>query len=428
MPRAVGIQKKPSRARDEVQELRRDLIGHLGPYDHHGPTEASTVYVWPTSECPVGCLHCNYASPRSIAGLTRYSVADHPEELLNVVNGMRVWKAVLSGGGEPMVRPDFCAAFIGGVRSDQLGEIELITAAPFASNPGSTLEALAPLVQAWRERKDYGRVKFRVRVSLDWFHAKQIGVEPTRNTIALLSGGAFDDVDVYVRSVLLDEDDTIQRLAESLGASRTKLDNYRETLNLSNGKSVLVYYKNLILDGRISEQRLQRFPISIPNASRVSEFGERFRTPDGKQIPARTYNGPDVVHLDGLACLIEDDGRLRILEGSDISDGPYVQNLTNWDNAIRQMYRDPLTVFLVDEGPEALATLMSPYFEQLGIVPSDSNQLYHLAEVLLDSSDRRMLATLLVIQMHFLQGRLVDLPNEQIAKCWALLDRSGIHE
>jgi hypothetical protein len=323
---------------------------------------------------------------------------------------MGLWKAVLSGGGEPMVEREFCADFFRRVASPDLEELELITAAHFATSEYETRRGLEPLVEAWMSRPDHERVKFRIRVSLDWFHAEKIGVAPAANAIRAVDTGGLGEADIYIRSVLLSGDDTTGALAKTLGAQRNPIDDYREELLLSSGRTVVVYYKNLILDGRITPGRLEKMPVGLPSESRVDAFGKRFERPDGRQIPARTYNGPEVKHLDGLACLVEDDGRIRILEGNDISRSPYVASVDSWHQAIHEIYKDPLSIFLVEEGPAELAVLMKEHYADSASLETDTNQLYHLAEMLLSTADRRLTAMLLVLAKHLDEG-IVSLPD-----------------
>jgi hypothetical protein len=423
MPRSVVRKPIPvTTAELQLDNVRRSLLGMIREYTVTGPTHASTCYVWPSSECPVGCQHCNYASPTSIRSLDRYSVAEHGQQLLQTVNGMGLWKAVLSGGGEPMVEPAFCAEFFAGVRSPSLEELELITAAHFASSVDAARASLEPLVAAWDSRPDRSTTQFRVRISLDWFHAQQIGVAPAANVIRALGEPDLCEADVYIRSVLLSGDDTTAMLADELGARRRPVDDYREELILSDGRSVLVYYKNLIVDGRLTHTKLERLPVGVPVASRYDQFGERFRRSDGRQVPARTYNGPEVRHLDGLACLIEDDGRIRILEGNDLTISPTVAEVSGWDDAIARLYRDPITVFLVDEGPSALAELMAGHYPDSVRFEQETNQLYHLSEMLLSTSDRRLTAMLLILERDLERGVVAIDDRAAISAAWAAVE------
>ena len=59
-------------------------------------------------------------------------------------------------------------------------------------------------------------------------------------------------VDVYIRSVLIDGDRTIVDLAQKLGATLTGMVDFQQTLMLPGGLEIPVYYKNLIVDGRIA--------------------------------------------------------------------------------------------------------------------------------------------------------------------------------
>lgn len=405
---------------------RRRIIESLPPYAEHGPTVASTCYVWPSSECPVGCGHCNYASPVSLGGLARYSIARDPEPIMRVLNSMGLWKAVLSGGGEPMVEPEFCELFVNQVDSPDLSEIELITSAHFAADEEGAAIQLRRLVDAWRDRPaDRAAAAFTIRISLDWFHAQRIGVEPAARLITMLGRDEFADVGCYVRSVLLAADDTIPRLCAHLGGQLTEIRDYQQELNLPDGRKILVYYKNLIVEGRMNQRKLSRLPIGLPGESDAAVFERRFMDANGRHVPARVYNGPQVRHLEGLACLVEDNGMVRILEGSDPSRSASVRDFADWPEAVRFLYADPLTVYLVDNGPHALAELMADAFPDSVRIAADTNQLYHLTELLLATPDRRLYATVKVLESHIAEGR-VAADGSLLEDANALFDEHGI--
>ncbi|MFD5315826.1 hypothetical protein [Streptomyces sp. NPDC127098] len=409
-----------------LDRCRSEIIDVLPPYAWHGPTRAATCYVWPSSECPVGCGHCNYASPVSLGQITRYSVARDPEPVMRVMNSMGLWKAVLSGGGEPMVEPEFCELFVHEIDSPDLREIELITAAHFATDGASARAHVNRLVRAWRTRStDRHAADFTIRISLDWFHAQRIGVEAAAQVITLLGEDDYRDVGCYIRSVLLDGDTTMARLSERLRGRLTDLHDYQQKILLPDGREILIYYKNLIVDGRMTQRKMSRLPVSVPRESRADIFGKRFLNDAGKHVPARVYNGPQVRHLDGLACLIEDDGNIRILEGSDVNRSPNVRTVRDWDEAVTMLYADPLTVYLVDNGPLELAHLLAESFPEAARLAADTNQLYHLSEVLMASPDRRLYATLRALELHEAEGR-VRVDHATTDRGWSLLARHGV--
>lgn len=427
MPESLFKQNLLSTSRmSPLDKAREEIIESLPPYLDRGPTSASTCYVWPSSECPVGCGHCNYASPMSLNRLTRYSVAREPEAVMRIMNSMGLWKAVLSGGGEPMVEPEFCELFVNEIDSPNLEEIELITSAHFAEDEGETRLRVRRLVDAWRSRSsNLTKASFTIRISLDWFHAQRIGVEPAARVIRMLGEDDFRDVGCYIRSVLLDNDDTSAKLAEALGGRLGELSDYQQEILLPDGRSILVYYKNLIIEGRMNERKLSRLPIDVPTESRADVFGQRFLNDSGKQVPARTYNGPQVKHLEGLACLIDDVGRARILEGNDVNRCADVRDFDSWPDAVNFLYADPITVYLVDNGPQALAALMSDAFPDSATMAADTNQLYHLTELLLAKPERRLYAMLRTLDLHVAEGRMrVD--HDVTDRAWSLLAGHGV--
>jgi hypothetical protein len=342
------------------------------------------------------------------------------------MNGMGLWKAVLSGGGEPMVEPEFCAQFVHEIDSPVLEEIELITSAHFAATAQETRARVSDLVAAWLTRStDLAPATFTIRISLDWFHAQRIGVGPAANVIQLLGEDEFRDVGCYIRSVLLDDDPTIVQLAEAVGGRVTEMNDYQQEILLPDGRTILVYFKNLIVDGRMNQRKFSRLPGGLPLQSRADVFGRRFENDRGKNVPARTYNGPRVRHLDGLACLIDDDGKVRILEGNDPNRCADVRQLPEWSQAIDYLYADPLTVYLVDNGPQDLAQLMADEFPESVRWAEDTNQLYHLTELLLSTPDRRLFAMLRVLGEHVVSGR-ISVDAELVGRAWNLLAEHGV--
>lgn len=416
-----------SPARIALDECKEDIIASLSTYRTHGPVHASTCYIWPSSECPVGCGHCNYASPTSLTRLTRYSVAGDPAPVMRLMNGMGLWKAVLSGGGEPMVEPDFCELFVHEIDSPALEEIELITSAHFAEDDDETRRRVHSLVNSWRTRPaQLAKASFTIRISLDWFHAQRIGVEPAARVIRILGEDDARDVGCYIRSVLLDDDTTISKLAASLGGRLTALRDYQQEILLPDGRAILVYFKNLIVDGRMNGRKLARLPVSLPAQSRAEVFGRRFEDDRGKHVPARTYNGPTVRHLDGLACLIDDDGRVRILEGNDPHRCPNVSQTDDWGQAISYLYADPVTIYLVDNGPQELSVLLSDAFPEAVRLAADTNQLYHLTELLLSTPESRLYATLRALEIHLAEQRVNSTNPKLIDRAWAMLAEQGV--
>lgn len=413
MPESVLLQHVWSqRALDSVSleaiSTRQDLLAALPRYTDPGPSHASTCYVWPTDDCSVGCAHCNFASPRSSRAVDRYRVADDVDRVLELVCGMGLWKAVLSGGGEPMEEPDFCERFISGVDSAHLEEIELITSAAFATSVAEATRVLGNLRRAWRTRGPHkAEVAFTVRLSVDWFHAKRIGLAPAAHVLQVLNSPEFSDIGCYIRSVLLDNDSTITDLATDLGATLGAIEDYCQTMTLPHGREVLVYYKNLILDGRMTSRRLRSLPVTLPEAARAHVFGERFRAPSGRHVPARVYNGPEVVHLDGLACVLEASGGIKILEGNHPSRFPSLRHTTSWAEAVEFLYRDPLTVVLVRGGPEQLVELVADHYPHVRDASITANQLYYLSDRILEDPVVALLATVRAVEEHVRAG---DLP------------------
>jgi hypothetical protein len=344
------------------------------------------------------------------------------DRALELVNGMGLWKAVLSGGGEPMEEPAFCERFIAGVDSPQLAEIELITSAAFATSVADATLVLRSLREAWRGRRS-DSAAFTVRLSVDWFHAKRIGITPAAHMLRVLNEPEFADIGCYIRSVLLDNDSTIGDLATELGATLGAIEDYRRLMTLPNGRDVLVYYKNLILDGRMTSRRLRSLPVTLPKAAQADVFGQRFRSPSGRHVPARVYNGPEVVHLDGLACVLEASGGIKILEGNHPHRFPSLRDTTSWTDAVEFLYRDPLTVALVRGGPDGLVDLIADHYPHARDASATTNQLYYLSDQILDDPVVALLATVRAVEDHVLSADLPPRAGDLARRAHAVWER-----
>jgi hypothetical protein len=282
---------------------------------------------------------------------------------------------------------------------------------------------MAQLAAAWHGRPG-PLPRFKVRISVDWFHFQRIGLGPAANLIKILSGDEYRDIEFYIRSVLLRDDDTMSRLAQLLGAQLTSIRDYQQELLLPDGRAVVVYYKNLILDGRITQRKLDRLPVGLPEESTVKKFGQRFTRADGRNIPARTYNGPVVKQLDGLACIFEDDGSIKILEGNAPDREVRLGDARSWDQVMDHYYADPITVLLVQEGPDGLIDLMRERYSDVVSDGENHNELYHIVYRTLNSPERLLFATLQAIAKHSRQG-IVAIDASVLEREWRLISPAG---
>lgn len=392
------------------QHLRSHILSTLDPYDHPGPLTISIVYIWPSRFCSVGCGHCNFASS-PIIGLSReqdsFHSADAQVRLVEFINQLNVWKVVLSGGGEPLLEPATVERVIENVQSERLEEIEVITSGIWGKTLKSSERILNRLMNAHRRRSQSCEceTKFLLRLSVDWFHRQSMGLTPIENIIQTLDSRDFADIHCYIRSVLLVGDSTIHDLAASLHADLSPLTDYQQTLTLPSGRSILVYYKNLIIDGRLNQETLSSLPVQPSSIASAAQFSKRCRESSGRFIPGLTYNGPKVHHLDGLNLTIEYDGSVKILEATAPDNVPSLYE-NDWQTARAMLYSDPLTIYLLEDGPEEFIKIMQEIRADSMYIGKNTNQLYYIVDKLLNTPDERLWATVKVLQMHRERGRL----------------------
>lgn len=309
----------------------------------------------------------------------------------------------------------FVLDFVERVHTSELAEIEIITSGMFAKDSASCSAVLNDLLRALQRRRDASRVSFTLRLSVDWFHARRIGLSPIVHILKQLRAPEFAAINVYLRSVLIENDSTMSSLAALLGGSLTDIDDYQQWLSLPDGRSILVYYKNLIVDGRLSWQTLKRIGVAPDRRATADLFSRRFLNRNGRHIPARTYNGPRPEILDGVALIVEHDGSVKILEGTAPDRVPCLFERC-WDECLDYMYADPVTVFLLEEGPDALAELMLDVNPMATQIAAETNQLYYIVDKLLASPTDRLFAMARILQFHARTGRLA-VPSAILGRC-----------
>lgn len=147
-----------------------------------------------------------------------------------------------------------------------------------------------------------------------------------------------------------------------------------------------------------------------------------------KHVPARVYNGPEVVYLDGLACIVEAAGDIKILEGNHPHRYPTLRDTASWPEARRFLYADPLTVTLVDGGPDALVELIEHEYPHAAEVATATNQLYYLSDRILDDPVVALLATVRAAEEHLAAGALdaeATRPTEEARTAWEQIRSHG---
>ena len=359
------------------------------------PRHASTVYIWPTETCSIGCAHCNFASPLLSRRAGYRRVAERPIEVARFVDEMTPWKVAFSGGGEPLDESQAVFEMISAFTAREIHEVEVITGGNFGGSADQAESMFADLLGAWSRSSVSSHASLKLRLSIDSYHVHQLGIENYTRILhayeAIVRPGILD---MYIRSVVESDDDHFGQVARAMGAEVIDQDRYHSVLRLISGTEIPIYRKNLILDGRLGGRRGRAARETLPDASLISEFGATLSLHDGQHVPARTYNGPSPTMLDGLACVIENQGSLKVLEGNSPDRVPNIFE-RSWNEALDFLYRDPITHFLVERGPFALDELLegsgAPAARQ---VASQTNQLYYIVDRVLADARHRSLATI----------------------------------
>ncbi|MDO8655498.1 MAG: radical SAM protein [bacterium] len=336
----------------EAREFRRMALGLIDPGVQPMPSRPTVAFVWPTELCSIACAHCSFGSQRAGTPKQRL-LADHPEALVKWFADAGGTKLVVCGGGEPLDEPEFVVRAI--AASSQLGVgFEVYTSGYSLLHPTRVEEYIRDWGKAWASG-NHSSSPFAVRLSVDSFHEDRIGLEPVAAWIQNIERQA-PDWRVSVRSIRVEREQSVARLATLLGARVQPIREWSAWMVLPSGRRVFVEWKGFVYEGRGRGRVLEKRGISHTFRDAavleplIAEFG-----PDGdlgRPLSARltvTHRRIDLeIHSDCVVHILETqapDLRLSMLDRS-------------WEDMRAVYYRDPILHRVVESGLPAVAELI----------------------------------------------------------------------
>ena len=173
---------------------------------------------WITKLCPARCSACFFKSNmyKDDSIKEKYELSDvGVDNLIKFINDSNNSYLMLSGGGEPMIRPDVINKIIRNVKTDR---IVIVTSGIWANTMEKAEKYIDELYESTMLRNDDAVVV--LRLSIDEFHftSPSISINHYKNIINVFNNKYKDSKNFILRIHTMQEDDTLEKVAEVVGA------------------------------------------------------------------------------------------------------------------------------------------------------------------------------------------------------------------
>ena len=208
----VNIFNDPKRYLDFIDNVSvsSDLIEEKRE-EYSGKT---ILCAWLTKLCPAKCSKCFFKSNMyKDAALSDEGV----DRLIQFVNASNNSYLMLSGGGEPMIRPQQVNKIVRNTKTDR---IVIVTSGIWANNYQMAEKYIADLYESVKARND--DVKVILRLSIDEFHlsSPSISEDVYRNIIDIFRKNYRDDPNFELRIHTMQNDPTLENVFKNIGENK----------------------------------------------------------------------------------------------------------------------------------------------------------------------------------------------------------------
>lgn len=174
----------------------------------------SILCAWITKLCPAQCESCFFKSNmyKDTNIKEKYELSNlGVEKLIKFVNDSNNSYLMLSGGGEPMIRPDVINKIIKRVKTDR---IVIVTSGIWAKDYNHARKEIGKLYKSLIGRND--NMKLILRLSVDSFHCKSLGYKNIYNIFDIFRKEYSDKENFELRVHTMREDSTIEYVASNI--------------------------------------------------------------------------------------------------------------------------------------------------------------------------------------------------------------------
>lgn len=342
---------------ESFANAREVLINSL-PYPRNNTTALSVAYLWPTKYCPVGCEHCMFSSP-DLKHVDKSMILNNEalEKFIQISHDTQLQALVVSGGGEPMLEMEIIERLI---EQAHYSYFEVITGAHWTVREDLIHQHLSRLQQSITKRKRQGHTfEFNLRVSIDRFHQSVIDITHIANLVKILYGDKhlptdtqqYPDITLFLRTTLVEGDDTPEQLALALNGSISGMDDFIRTITFPENdeghelNNLMVFY----MDMRFIGNAISKEGVS-PSVS-FQDYYERYAKKEGDVRLGMSYIRPysDAAATKGLNVTVLYDGRVIPYGGApDVVYSLY--SAEDYDHYVTRLFQDVLSFTLLTKG------------------------------------------------------------------------------
>lgn len=211
----VNVFSNPQYYIDEIKNVRiPEEVMEEKKAEHSGKTMLCS---WITKLCPAKCSACFFKSNmyKEDKVKEKYELSDvGVDNLIKFVNDSNNSYFMLSGGGEPMIRPDVINKIIREVKTDR---IVIVTSGIWANTRENAEKYIKELYESTKSRNDDCIVV--LRLSIDEFHftSPTININNYKNIVDTFREKYTDSDKFILRIHTMQEDPTLENVVEELG-------------------------------------------------------------------------------------------------------------------------------------------------------------------------------------------------------------------
>ena len=333
------------KVKDELIEEKKD--------EYSGKT---ILCAWLTKLCPAKCSKCFFKSNmyKDAEPSEQYELSDEGVyNLIKFINESNNSYLMLSGGGEPMIRPNVVNKII---RNTKTERIVIVTSGIWANNYKVAEEYIERLYQSYKSRND--DVKLVLRLSIDEFHlsSPSISEEVYFNIIDIFRKKYRDEKNFELRIHTMQNDPTLEMVFEHIGDNEIVYEKAKGTtdnnevikivpkkasINFSDGYSIYVglsklFYPNIKVD-------INEMNNDIRNALDVFE----------KDMKVSEYSNPSIITncngLQGLDFWSDYNGNITAW-GCQNSNHLHSLYTNSYDEIVTSIFSDISTYAFLDKG------------------------------------------------------------------------------
>lgn len=213
----MNVFNSPKQYLEEIKKVRipEDIMEEK-KLEHSGK---SMLCAWVTKLCPAKCSACFFRSNmyKDDAPSEKYELSDVGlDNLIQFINDSNNSYLMLSGGGEPMIRPKAVNKIIRETKTDR---IVIVTSGIWGNTYENAEKYIDELYESTKARGDDAVVV--VRLSIDDFHftSPSISYKNYENIINVFRNKYKDDEQFILRVHTMQDDDTLENVISQMGGT-----------------------------------------------------------------------------------------------------------------------------------------------------------------------------------------------------------------